>query len=143
MAIKKSFADIEQGLFALQEVFRKKDEVLSVYLFGSVAEGVPNRHSDVDIAVRLAPGLGTEEKLGIRIDLIGELENLIESEVDIVILDDASLKMIYQVFRHGRLLYAKNHLREESFRLKKQKEYFDFQYYIEKDRRELRAFYGH
>jgi predicted nucleotidyltransferase len=128
--------------FALSQIFHRTEEVRSAYLFGSVAEGVSNPRSDLDIAVRLEPELGAEEKHRIRMDLIAELEDLHERQVDVVVLNDASLKMIYQVFNHGKSVYIRRLEEEENFRLKKQKEYFDFQYYLEKERRDLRAFYG-
>ena len=126
----------------LQRVFRDTSEVVSAYLFGSVAEGMSTKHSDVDFAVRLKPGLSTVAKHQIRMQLIEALELVLKRDVDMVVIDDASLKMIHQVFSHGRAIFTKDERREEAFRLKKQKEYFDFQYYIEKENRDLRAFYG-
>ncbi len=95
----------------------------------------------MDVAVRLTPGLSPTEKHRIRMHLIETLDQIVEEEVDILVLEDASLKMIHQVFRHGKAIYVKNDIEEEDFRLLKRKEYFDFQYYIEKEQRDLRAFY--
>ena len=126
----------------MEQVFNPCEEVLSAYLFGSMAEGVMSQRSDVDFAVRLRSGLRAEQKHGIRARLEETLENMFMRQADVVILNDASLKMIHQVLKSGKLVYTKNLRDEETFRLQKQKEYFDFQYYMEKERRDLRAFYG-
>lgn len=141
MSTKNSHSTIQNRQVDLQRLFGEVDEVLAAYLFGSVAEGVSYRHSDLDFAIRLKSELSIEEKHRMRMNLIGALGNLSEREVDVVILNDASLKMTHQVFKHGKPLFVRNDSREEEFRLKKQKEYFDFQYYLEKERRDLRAFY--
>ena len=65
-----------------------------------------------------------------------------EEKVDVVILNRASLKLIHQIYKHGVPVYVKDPLEERGFRMQKQKEYFDFQYYIEKERLDLRSFYG-
>jgi uncharacterized protein len=132
---------IQDRLAPLQHVFQKTAGVISAYLFGSVAAGVSNRHSDVDFAVLIAQGLNASEKHDIRMHLIEVLEQILGQNVDLVVLNDASLKMIHQVFNHGKPIYVRNNRAEEDFRLKMQKEYFDFQYYIEKERQDLREFY--
>lgn len=138
----KLYAPIaENRLEELQMVYRENDGICSAYLFGSFAEGVHHKRSDIDFAVRLVAGLSAMEKHQIRMHLIDELENLLDQEVDVLILNDASLKMIHQVFRRGKAIYVKDDRQEETFRLQKQKEYFDFQYYMEKESRDLRAFY--
>jgi hypothetical protein len=58
------------------------------------------------------------------------------------VLNNASLKLIHQIVGKGRLLFAQNREEEMNYILKKQKEYFDFKYYIKKDIREMKAYYG-
>lgn len=138
---KKIDPSVQKHLAELKQIFRESGGVVSAYLFGSIAEGVQNRFSDVDIAVRLKPGLNPMDKHRIRMHLIGTIEGILEKDVDVVVLNDASLKMVHQVFRRGISIYVGNDQQEEEFRLKMQKTYFDFQYYLEKERRDLRAFY--
>jgi uncharacterized protein len=132
----------KDNMDSMKLIFQKIEPVLSAYLFGSFSEGVPNRHSDLDFAVRLRPNLRTDQEHRIRMDLVEMLEDLLKTQVDVVILNDASLLMIHQAFTHGIPLYIRDMRQEEAFRLKKRKEYFDFRYYLEKDRRDLRTFYG-
>ena len=109
---------------------------------GAAANGLLRENSDIDIAVRLRQNLSPVETNNIRLKIEDMLENVFQREVDVVTLNNASLKMIHQVYKHGFLIYVKDPLGERLFRIQKQKEYFDFQYYIEKERRDLRSFYG-
>ena len=61
------------------------------------------------------------------------------ADVDV---NNASLKLIYQVLAYGKLLFARDELAESRYAIQKRKEYFDFKYYIEKYRWDLRSFYG-
>ncbi len=132
---------IQKHIGALEVIFGETEGIISAYLFGSVADGVDNKLSDVDIAVLLRPGLSAIEKHRIRMYLTERIEQVLQKETDVVVLNNASLKMQHQVFSRGNPIYIKNEPMEEMFRLHKQKEYFDFQYYMEKERRDLRAFY--
>jgi predicted nucleotidyltransferase len=140
-AVGRLPSPIRARLADLERLFRQAEHVVSAYLFGSVAEAVSNNQSDIDFAVRLEAGLSVQERHQIRMRLIQELEQVLEGDVDVVVLDDASLKMIHQVLIHGSAIHVENDQLEESFRLKKQKEFFDFQYYLDKESRDLRAFY--
>jgi predicted nucleotidyltransferase len=120
-------SSIRARLADLKRLFRQAEQVASAYIFGSVAEAVSHQQSDVDFAVRLKPGLSAPDRHQIRMRLIQEIEQVLEGDVDVVVLDDASLKMIHQVLIHGSAIHVENDQLEESFRLKKQKEFFDFQ----------------
>jgi hypothetical protein len=62
--------------------------------------------------------------------------------VDVVVLNSASLKMIRQVMTKGKRLYARDNSAEQAYAIQRQKEYFDFQFYIEKNRKELKSYFG-
>ena len=126
----------------LQRIFGADPDVLSAYLFGSAAEGLLREKSDVDIAVRLSQNLSPIETITIRLNLEDVLEAVFQRKVDVVIMNKASLKMIHQIYRHGVQLYVSGPVEERDFRIQKRKEYFDFKYYIDKERRDLRLFYG-
>ena len=70
-----------------------------------------------------------------------DLENYFGKRVDVVVLNRASLKLIHQVSRFGKIIFTKDPYREMDYMVQKQKEYFDFRYYIDKDRRELRQYF--
>jgi predicted nucleotidyltransferase len=142
----KSHADsLQAGLSRLErkapDLMKKNPQVLSVYAFGSSVAGFGRRGSDIDIAVRLVEDLGAVEMFDLRAQLIDDFENLAGRTVDVVVLSTASLKMIRQVMKTGRLIYAADMKKETAFRLQKQKEYFDFQYYLQDDRKALKNFF--
>jgi len=136
----------ENMLQKLQEnlpmILSKYPSVLSAYLFGSAAQGVSGSFNDIDIAIRLDDGLSPESNFDIRFQLTADFETKLGRKTDIVVLNNASLKLIHQIIGKGRLLFAQNREEEMNYILKKQKEYFDFKYYIKKDIREMKAYYG-
>ena len=135
--------DMEQKLKNdFPQMIRTHPGVLSAYVFGSMAVGVERMHSDVDIAVRMDRRLQPGEMFDLRLKLIEALEDLMGRSVDVIVLNTASLKMIHQIMKTGRMPYVTDPKEETAFRLQKQKEYFDFQYYMEDDRKALKSFYG-
>jgi predicted nucleotidyltransferase len=124
------------------DFFSKYPHVLSAYLFGSTALGISNSDSDMDIAIRIDTSLTPISYLDLRIQITDDLEKHLGCKVDIVVLNTASLKMIHQVIVNGRLLFSKNRDKELDYLVQKRKEYFDFKYYINKDIREMRSYFG-
>jgi uncharacterized protein len=126
----------------LAKFLANRSVIESAYLFGSMADGTDRSASDVDIAIRLVPDLTPEDAFDLRLELTDLLEEIYNRPVDIVILNSASLKMIRQVMTKGKLLYARDRKKEQVYAIQKQKEYFDFKFYIEKNRKELKSFFG-
>jgi len=89
----------------LEQLFTAHDVVLA-YLFGSQAEGKAGPLSDVDIAVLLGPEVDREQWFQAQLDLIGELMSLFHrNDVDVVILNEATPLLAYQVVRYGQVIY--------------------------------------
>ena len=130
--IKKDAADL----------LAKRTVIEAAYLFGSTVNGFDRISSDVDIAIRLVPEATPEAAFDLRPQLADELEGGLGRPVDIVILNNASLKRIRQVLTNGRLLYTRDENAERLYVIQKRKEYFDFRFYLEKSRRELRSYFG-
>ena len=126
----------------LTPIFTKHATILAAYLFGSTANQTDGANSDVDVALRLNQGLPADQQLELRLELMDDVETYFKRRADIVILNNASLKMIRQVLTRGELLFARDEAAERLYAIQKQKAYFDFKYYIEKDRQELKSFFG-
>lgn len=75
----KSVAEIRRILRSHQPELKKRYHVEEIALFGSYARGEQTEASDLDILVTLSAPLGWEF-----IDLHDYLEELIETEVDVV-----------------------------------------------------------
>ena len=108
------------------------DEVVCVYLFGSVARGEAGKLSDIDIAVLLSSSIDTDRLL----DLIGAISGALGRDADVSILNDLSLPIQYRVIRDGKLLYSANEQARIGFESRVIDEYLDLkprlEQYIEK-----------
>jgi len=125
----------------LSTIFKKYPSIRSAYLFGSTAQGVDHGLSDVDIAIRLTDNISPDASFNIRMQLMNDLEDYFGQNVDIVILNSASLKLIHQVLRTKQIIFRKDPVEEMDYSIQKQKEYFDFKYYIDKDIQESRKYF--
>ena len=97
--------NVEEYLKQLKQLFAAHGVVLA-YLFGSQAEGKAGPLSDVDIAVLLGSQTDRERWFQVQLDLMGELMDLFHrNNVDVVILNEATPLLAYQVIRHGQVVY--------------------------------------
>jgi uncharacterized protein len=84
-------------------------EVLEAYLFGSQALGRSQPHSDVDVAVYLAPGQIDDSGLGYVSALSASLQQALgRSDVDLVVLNDAPPVLYHRVLRDGVRVTARD-----------------------------------
>jgi predicted nucleotidyltransferase len=118
------------------------DATASAYLFGSTSVGCARSGSDIDIAVRVRNGVPSEERFEIRMALVSDLEPLFDAPVDVLVMNDASLAILYQVFSNGDPLFIRDPEEEEQFRVNRLKAFFDFRYYLDRDFDETERFFG-
>lgn len=119
---------IEQLVYKLKAFFICNDKVRFVYLFGSMAAGTQNKFSDVDIAVyldNLAPKPGAYP-YGYKAYLIAELMQLLKTNrIDVVILNEATPFLKYQVIRYGFPVYEISTQERIQFHVGALSRYFD------------------
>lgn len=93
---------------ALREFFAKDPHgCLTVYLFGSRARDDYRESSDVDVAIfwEHEPESAMEALgLGLKVDL----EDLLRRDVDVVVLDSASVDVAQRVIRDGVIILDRN-----------------------------------
>ena len=73
---------------SVKDFFRKKDQVVSVDLFGSYAKGTNKEDSDIDLAI-----LCDVKNMPSKMDILSwrqELSEVLHKEVDLICLNDAS-----------------------------------------------------
>ncbi|MBR9690841.1 nucleotidyltransferase domain-containing protein [Candidatus Woesearchaeota archaeon] len=108
-----------------QELIQHK-EIIGAYLFGSYATGEYRENSDVDIAILLKQKF--KPKKFYLSKLSNKLEKNIGKEVQIVIINNAGLRLKNQILKYGKLIFSKKDLKEyENITMKK---YTDFKYYL-------------
>jgi predicted nucleotidyltransferase len=97
--------NIDEHLPALRDVFVRHGVVLA-YLFGSHAEGSARPGSDLDLAVLLAPGTPREQFFDTRLSLINAVMDVLHtSQVDLVLLNEATPLLMHQVVKFGQVIY--------------------------------------
>ena len=111
----------------LRAFFDADDQgVLAVYLFGSAARGTAGSASDVDVALLYADIPKTPSLDSIPLLLKGDLEELLGSPVDIVVLNAASPDLCHRVFRDGIVIVDRDRRARLRFEVKRRNEYLDF-----------------
>ena len=109
----------------LKQAFTDRGVVLA-YLFGSQAEGKAGPLSDVDVAVLLGSHVDREQWFHTQLDLIGDLTGLFQrDDVDVVILNEATPVLAYEVARFGQVLYEAEPGTRADFELAALRRYVD------------------
>jgi len=91
------------------DVLSARPEILEAYLFGSLARGAGQAHSDIDIAVfvdeeKTEPGL-----FGYRSELTAALMGRLgTNSVDVVVLNRAPPLLYHRVLRDGTRLFSRD-----------------------------------
>jgi len=81
-------------------------EIQAVFIFGSLPAGTLHEHSDVDVAVFLQNDADNIKYVELSLAYCVELEDRLNSPVDVVILNSASPMLRSQVFRKGKMVYT-------------------------------------
>lgn len=90
----------------IRNFFKDKNQVISVDLFGSYAEGRQTKFSDIDVAILCEYG-----KIPSPFEIMewrDDLETLVHKEVDLICLNDASPILGMQVAKHRKNLLINN-----------------------------------
>lgn len=98
-----------------------------VYLFGSAVDPTRAAVHDVDLAVLTEPALSLEELWRIRADAA----ETAQTPLDLVLLNDASVVLAWEVATSGQCLYACDADVEVEFVTRAQARYWDFKPFLE------------
>ena len=111
----------------------RASEVACAYLFGSAARGEQCADSDIDVAVLFekAPAFELESPAS---GLVGDLERLLGSPVDLIVLNHAPIDLIHRILRDGRLVCEHNPSRRIAFEVDARNRYFDLLPYLQRYR---------
>ena len=116
----------QEKLNLLKKVFVNYRQIKAVYLFGSFAESKENKFSDLDIGVLLDDNYFFDIKLNILTDLA----NHNFCNVDLIILNKASLLTRFEVVKHNQIIYKKDNFDSSSYYAKVIREFQDFRYLL-------------
>ena len=118
----------------VREYMDKHSKVIFAYLFGGVARNRVSLLSDVDIAIYMADGADIVQG---KLEILGNLNELLKTdEVDLVILNTASLPLAARIIKNKIILVDKMPFTRHAFESLTIREYFDF------SRKEMDIFRG-
>lgn len=120
-----------------EKILEKKEEIKRIleergvvlaYIFGSfVKENISNL-SDIDIAILFSDDIPKEKYFDLKLEisylLLKALREL-KREIDLVVLNEASLTLKYQVIKYGVVIYKKDEKARVNFELETIKNYLD------------------
>jgi predicted nucleotidyltransferase len=124
--MKSNFPDLK----VLPEIFKKYPDIQAVYLFGSVASGNANSHSDIDLAILPRNSSLREKKL----DILADLTRHGFNNVDVVFLDIRDIVVRFEAVHQNRLIYCAQGFDVGSFFSLTIRQYFDFLPYLKVQR---------
>lgn len=110
----------------IKAVIKKDNSVLVAYLFGSQIKDKANKYSDIDIAVLFDNKVDKKNYTDKQIALASGLSEALNKEIDIIILNQASLFLKYHILKEGMKIYEKPGRNEHNFEALAIIQYFDF-----------------
>lgn len=118
----------------IENIFSNQTEIKCAYLFGSYARGEQKIDSDIDIGVLLDENFNKMIKL----DLLTSLTENGFDDVDLVILNNASILLQYEIVKHNHPIYIRSDFEPASYFSKIIRLYLDFKPYLEIQRKYLK-----
>ncbi len=123
----------------IRQVVQGRDDLVAVYLFGSVAEGTAHGLSDVDVAVLFRPNIPSVA-LFARVLAIGSaLEAALPMPVDLIDLGQAGPALAFQVLRKGWLIVERDRDARSLFVMCALGRYYDARPYLDYQNAQLLA----
>ena len=119
--------------------------VNAAYLAGSHSNRTSFGHlTDVDIAILLMEQIKSDQFLDYQLYFFSELAKRLESDnIDVVILNQASMLLKLQVIKYGQILFSRDEKQRVSFETKAVMDYLDFKKFDEIQNQALgRRLYG-
>ena len=117
----------EQDIERIVRYFQERDEVVSLYLFGSSARARKTKESDIDIAVLIdESGFQKTDLERFRKEYFEASPRFSLRPVDMVILNTAPPFLKFQVLKKGRVLFERERNLRVRFTEKAINEYLDY-----------------
>lgn len=128
---------------AIRRSVARRRDVSAAYVFGSVAAGRARPDSDLDVAVLLDPRTRRGDALTRRLQLMADLGAAVgRSDVDVVILNDASPLLAHRVLSQGRLVFGRSRAARVRFQVRTAARYLDLVPVLETHIRALKRHAG-
>lgn len=93
----------------------------AIILFGSYSRGTQNSESDIDIAFKANQSISKKEIFYLK----QELEDISNTDIDLIDLDNIGDSFRYEILINGKTLYCKDELKFELYKLDMYREFLD------------------
>ncbi|MFB0561222.1 MAG: nucleotidyltransferase domain-containing protein [Candidatus Lokiarchaeia archaeon] len=119
----------------IKEVLEAHKEVILAYIYGSTVKGYAVEGSDIDLGLVLRRQFEPDAFYPVRIAREIEKRLGMKQELDVRILNDQSLRFVYQVLKEGKVVFCRDDEERVAFETIIAKRYLDFKpLYEEYDR---------
>lgn len=108
---------------AVKKAVGDRQEVVAVYLYGSLAEGREHERSDIDLALLMGEQPEGMYELEVASEIYRELED--KTEVDVRILNDSGMRFKHQVLKNGEKIYVRDREKVAEFEEDFYRDYLD------------------
>lgn len=121
----------QEVIAILQDTLASHQDIIAVFLFGSVAQDKAHRQSDLDVAVLFEQPLDPQQ-LFERLLLIGTLlESRLSVAIDLIALNSAPLLLQFQILQHGQLIVENDRTQRCLFQMRSMSRYYDAKPYLD------------
>lgn len=129
---KKIPEGVTEKLPVLVDLVTGDEDVVALFVFGSVARGELQPLSDLDLGVLLDEKLSRKERFDKHLELAGKFTGLMQTdEIDIVILNDAPMRFVLKILSTGKLLFERDRQALIDLYDKNTKMFLDFKYFLD------------
>ncbi len=145
--VEKSSRILPKDKEKLKNLFGKR-KITAAYCFGSRAEGTATEKSDYDFAVLVDHNYDQDNINITLMDVKEEAAALFQKEVDLVLLNTATIEFKYLVIYRGQVIYSMDEEKRTDFEDEVIRDYLDYKPVLELYRKEVREaikegnFYG-
>lgn len=112
---------MEEKLEIIKKIILEKFECEAIILFGSYARGTQRIDSDIDIAIKPKEEITKKDIFY----LTQEIEEKIETDLDLVNLDNIGDGFRYEILISGKNIYCEDELKFELYKLDMYREYLE------------------
>lgn len=103
------------------------EDIAFAYIFGSYVQGNTRADSDIDIAIYLEKKVDIDVYLEIKM----HLSEICKREIDLIILNNATPLLKYEIYKNNILLFARDKAIETNYKVKTLFEYSDIKKYLD------------
>ena len=135
--------DLKNLETSIENIGKEHDEIIVIYLFGSLVKGLLQKDSDIDIGLLLKENFTPDRFYATKIaGKIKELSN-IDHEIDVRILNNQSYRFLHQVIRDSIIIFCRDETERIKFETTTIKKYFDLKpFYEEYDQKRRERILG-